>query len=283
MFEELKQIHNRPKSFEYYTAGDLWTDAYTSEQMLAYHLNEDIDVSSRKGAFIDRSVEWIVSHFGVGAGTKIADFGCGPGLYAARLAQKQAAITGIDFSARSIDYAQQEAQQRGLSIDYVHQNYLEYETKEHFDLILMIMCDFCALSPVQRKHMLEAFRRFLTDDGAILLDVYSLKAFALRKEAVVCQENLLDGFWSGEKYYGFLNTFKYEQEKVVLDKYTIIEARRTRTIYNWLQYFSPESLESEFAACGLKVEDFYGDVAGAVFDPEGTEFAVVARANSSVT
>jgi hypothetical protein len=48
-------------------------DEHTSEQMLSFPLDEDIDVSSRNAAFIDRSVEWIVSSFNVGAGTKIAD------------------------------------------------------------------------------------------------------------------------------------------------------------------------------------------------------------------
>ncbi len=97
MFEELEKINARPKPFEFYTASDLWTDEHTSEQMLSFHLNEEIDVSSRNAAFIDLSVEWITSHFNVIAGTKIADFGCGPGLYTTRLAQKQAAVTGIDF------------------------------------------------------------------------------------------------------------------------------------------------------------------------------------------
>jgi len=62
-----------------------------------------------------------------------------------------------------------------------------------------------------------------------------------------------------------------------LDQYTIVESTRTRTVYNWLQYFSPELLANEFAESGFKVEGFYGDVAGSAFDPAGHEFAVVAR------
>jgi len=73
IFKEIENINRRPKPFEFYTASDLWTDEYTSKQMLAYHLNENIDVSSRNGKFIDHSVEWIVSHFKVETGTKIAD------------------------------------------------------------------------------------------------------------------------------------------------------------------------------------------------------------------
>lgn len=277
MFEEIDKINTRPEPFEFYTASDLWTDEHTSKQMLTYHLNESIDMSSRNVEFISRSVEWIASHFNVGAETKIADFGCGPGLYTSRLAQRQADVTGIDFSKRSIQYAQEVATRKKLAIHYVNQNYLEFETDDRFHLILMIMCDFCALSPTQRKKMLSKFHTILEPGGSVLLDVYSLAAFGQREEAATYKANLLNGFWSPNKYYGFLNTFKYEEEKVVLDKYTLIEASRTRTVYNWLQYFSPEALEREFGECGFTVEKLYADVAGSPFDPETTEIAVVAK------
>ncbi len=277
MFDELEKINARPKPFEFYTTSDLWTDEHTSEQMLSYHLNEQVDLSSRNAEFINRSVEWITSEFNVGAGTKIADFGCGPGLYATRLARKQADVTGIDFSNRSIQYAQKVAAAEGLSIRYENQNYLEFETDERFDLILMIMCDFCALSPAQRNKMLSKFYTILAPGGSVLLDVYSLTAFDQRQESAIYEVNLLDGFWSPSKYYGFVNTLKYESENVVLDKYTIVEASRTRIVYNWLQYFSREALEREFVECGFAVEKLYSDVAGSPFDSESKEFAVVAR------
>jgi cyclopropane fatty-acyl-phospholipid synthase-like methyltransferase len=222
-------------------------------------------------------VKWIVSNFNITAKTRIADFGCGPGLYTARLAQTGADVTGIDFSKRSIHYAEEFAAKEGLSINYVNQNYLEYETDERFDLVLMITCDFCALSPVQRKSVLDKFHLILNPGGAVLLDVYSLMAFNQREEKAIYKANLLDGFWSPNKYYGFLNTFKYDDEKVVLDKYTIVEAKRTRTFYNWLQYFSPDILTREFSECGFSIEKLYADVAGSPFNPESDEFAVVAR------
>jgi hypothetical protein len=141
----------------------------------------------------------------------------------------------------------------------------------------MIMCDFCALSGAQRKKMLTKFHTLLEQGGSVLLDVYSLNAFARRAETALYEANLLDGFWSPNKYYGFQNTFKYEREKVVLDKYTLFEAGRTWTIYNWLEYFSPETLEREFTECGFTIEEILADVAGRPFNPKADEFAVVAK------
>jgi len=141
----------------------------------------------------------------------------------------------------------------------------------------MIMCDFCALSPEQRHTMLTKFCKLLRPNGRVLLDVYSLSAFEQREEGASYAEDLLDGFWSPGKYYGFLTTFRYEDEKVALDKYTIVEPGRTRTVYNWLQYFSPGVLLKEFEAAGLSVEDKYANVAGSPYVESASEFAVVGK------
>lgn len=277
IFKELEQVYKRPDPFEFYTAADLWADEHTSRQMLRFHLNESIDTSSRRIEFINRSVDWITSRFSINKETMIADFGCGPGLYTIRLAQKQALVTGIDFSPNSIEHARNAAREKDLSIDYACQNYLEYSTDKRFDLIIMIMCDFCALSPEQRRQILQKFRTHLRPDGSILFDVYTLNAFKARQKTSVCEINLLNGFWSPNRYYGFLNSFKYEDEKVVLDKYSIFEANQSKTIYNWLQYFSVEGLKSELLDCGFIVTDLYSDVAGNTYDWQGNEMAVVAQ------
>jgi SAM-dependent methyltransferase len=245
--------------------------------MLSFHLNEAIDVSSRNAEFINRSVEWIASEFNIGRGFKIADFGCGPGLYAAPLAKRGANATGIDFSKRSIEYAKEVAAREQLNISYVQQNYLEFETEDRFDLVLMIMCDFCALSPTQRKGILRKFHRILKPSGSILLDVYSLSAFEQKEEVATYEVNQLNGFWSPNKYYGFLNTFKYDEEKIALDKYTIIELNRSRKVHNWLQYFAPEDLERELIEAGFSVKGLYSDVAGTPYDRKSSEFAVIAN------
>jgi SAM-dependent methyltransferase len=277
MFKALKEINSRPTPFQFYTADELWANEHTSKQMLEYHLNESIDLSSRNKNFIERSVEWIVSHFEVDKNTEIADFGCGPGLYTTRLAERGAIVTGIDFSENSLKYAKQIAAKKDLKINYVLTNYLDFETSSSFDLITMIMCDFCVLSPEQRKKMLSKFNSLLKPNGSVLLDVYSLNSFNQREESATYELNQLNGFWSPEDYYCFVNIFKYEKEKVILDKYTIIEESRQRVVYNWLQCYSKDSLRNEFEENGFKVKELYSDVAGKSFSPESTEIAIVAK------
>ena len=277
MFETLRKINERPEPFQFYTAEELWTNEYTAQQMLMYHLNKDVEAASRNSQFIARSLEWIVTHFQVGPNTTVADFGCGPGLYANRLAERGATVTGIDFSRNSLEYAQKVAAERGLEVNYVQANYLDFETTERFDLIIMIMCDFSVLSPEQRTKLLSKFRALLKPGGAVLLDVHSLSYFEQREESATYELNQLHGFWSPEDYYGFVNTFKYAPEKLILDKYSIVEPARQRVVYNWFQCYSQDTLTQLFEENGLQVEAFYSDGAGQAFSAESAEMAVVAK------
>jgi len=276
MFKELKEINSRPGPFQFYTADKLWTNEHTSKQMLEYHLNESIDVSSRNIKFIESSVEWIASHFKISENTKVTDFGCGPGLYTLMLAQRGADVTGIDFSKNSLNYAKQAAEEKGLHIDYIHADYLKFRTSKRFDLIIMIMCDFCALSPEQRESLLLKFYSLLKPGGSVLLDVFSFNAFNQREESATYELNQLNGFWSAEDYYCFVNTFKYDKEKVVLDKYTIFEESGKREVYNWLQFYSKDSLSTEFIKHGFEIKGLYSDVAGRAFDNKSQEISIIA-------
>ena len=101
MYETLKKINERPKPFEFYTARELWTNEHTVRQMLQYHLNDDIEASSRNSAFIEKSCNWIADHFNI-EGKKVIDFGCGPGLYATRLAQKGAFVNTFKYEDEKV-------------------------------------------------------------------------------------------------------------------------------------------------------------------------------------
>jgi len=281
-FSFLECVLDKPRPFSVCTTKELWTDEHMSKQMLAFHLDGETDVASRRAGFIDAAARWMAERFALSAQSRVIDFGCGPGLYTSRLARTGAEVHAIDFSSRSIDYAREFARRESLPIRYVEADYLEHQPEGAFDLITMIMCDFSALSPLQRETLLTKFSGLLSDRGRVLLDVYSLQAFTDKfmgkREGAICEENLLDGFWSAEPYFGCVSSVSYDDEKVGLDKYTIVERDRQREIYNWLQYFTPDSLAQEARAVGLEIEEVLGDVGGSPYDVGAAEFAVVMKA-----
>jgi SAM-dependent methyltransferase len=207
----------------------------------------------------------------------VLDLGCGPGLYAHRLARAGANVTGIDFSSRSISYAREAAARDGLRVTYINEDYLTWEPDGRFDLVMTIMRDFCAIGPDQRRVLLDKIEHALEPEGAFLFDVDSLVALEGRTESTWYAPVPEGGFWSPNPYFEFLRSFLYSEDGVFLQKHVIVEAERTRTIYDWVQHFSPESLASELAESGLEIASLFGDVTGQPFDPQSAQFAVIAR------
>ena len=99
LFSALESINKKPNPFSIYTARELWTDEHTSEQMLAFDLDGEVDVSSRRTSFIDSSARWMIERFALSESSRVIDFGCGPGLYTSRFARLGAEVVGIDFSS----------------------------------------------------------------------------------------------------------------------------------------------------------------------------------------
>lgn len=276
MYPELLEQYTRPAPFSRYTAATLWTDDHISSRMLAHHLETDTDLASRRPQAIDGIVDWIDRAVDL-SGKAVCDIGCGPGLYATRMAERGATVTGIDFSQRSIAFARDAAVRAGLPIDYRHQDYLTGDLPPHQDLVCLIYGDLCALSPDQRYTLYGKVAQALKPGGTFICDVFSLAQYAEREESAACSRRLMGGFWAAGDYFGFHNTFLYEELKLVLDRYLIVEPERTREVFNWLQYFDPRELSEELTQAGLTAETVVDALTGGPWEDASRMFAVVAR------
>ncbi len=280
MFDELLAINDRPAVYSRMTIASLWTDPHVSKEMLRYHLDGSVAAASERIEDIEAATAWLTSTFAIGAGSRVLDLGCGPGLYTLRLAGTGAAVTGVDFSANSLAYANRAAAEAGLTIDYVEADYLEWQPTPpdaRFDLVTMIMRDYGAMAPAQRVALARKVASLLSPGGAFVFDLDSMPAFDQRDESASYSPAPNGGFWSADPYFEFRTTFRYPQDAATLERFVIFEAERRREIYNWVQFFSPESLATELAAAGLAIDAVLADVTGRPFDPESSIFAVVAR------
>ena len=276
MYDLLREQHTRPEPFSRYTAATLWTDAHISARMLAHHLDTETDISSRQATAIDGMVAWIDRVVGL-SGRHVLDLGCGPGLYATRMAKRGASVTGIDFSERSIAFARDAAAAEGLPIDYRHQDYLAGDLPGGQDLIVLIYGDLCALSPEQRQVLYGKIVGALKPGGTFISDAFSLTQYAGRTETAACGRRFMDGFWAEGDYFGFLNTFLYDDLKLALDRYLIVEPARSWEVFNWLQYFDPRDLSAELEQAGLTSEAIVDALTGGPWEDASRMFAVVAR------
>ena len=131
-----------------FTPGEplFWDDPHISAQMLSAHLNPKHDLASRQPETIDRSVDWVMRLLSLHPGAAVLDLGCGPGLFAVRMCRRGFKVTGVDYSRRSIEYAEQYAQEQKLDILYRYQNYLDLADEGLYDCALLIYGDYCPLS-----------------------------------------------------------------------------------------------------------------------------------------
>jgi SAM-dependent methyltransferase len=277
MFSLLNNFAIRPDVFSEYTAPALWNHPHVSRQMLRFHLDPNTDLASRRPETMDASVAWLDAQLTL-RGKRVCDLGCGPGLYTKRFVALGAEVTGIDFSEYSLAYAKADADAAGKEITYLQADYTKTRLPAETDLFTLIFCDFCALSPPQRQGLLREVHAALNPSGHFALDVLSMREFESYQEGDLIESRLMDGLWSANDYLGLKKSFKYLLEKVSLDRYLIIEADEQREIYNWLQYFSKESLAAELRAAGFELEATAGSLAGEPLHEDSGLIGVIARA-----
>lgn len=276
LYDDLTSLMKPPKRYAF-TGEPFWDDEHISSQMLAAHLDPAYEGASRAHAFIDRSAAWIASVAPPAAYPRLLDAGCGPGLYAERLARAGYAVTGVDFSRRSIDYASRAAARQGLAIDYRLQNYLELDAGGPFDAAIMIYCDYGALSTEDRRTVLRKLHAHLKPGGLLVLDVFSPCAFDAFAEGRTWEDHPAGGFWRPGPHLEVQRRLKYGDD-VTLEQIAIVDEAGTTAYHLWNTYFAPEALACELEAAGFAVESLHGDAAGAPYAADSPTIAVVARA-----
>ena len=115
MFDSISKSLEKPPIYTKAKAA-FWNDEHISKQMLKAHLDPEFEGASRKLKFIQESVIWIKESVSPVKYPLLLDIGCGPGIYAEKFSKEGYQVTGIDYSKRSIDYAQQSASKQNLDI-----------------------------------------------------------------------------------------------------------------------------------------------------------------------
>ena len=272
----IRQLQERPEPF---TPGEplFWDDPHISTQMLKAHLNPDNDLASRRPQTIQKSADWLIASLGLQAGDSVLDLGCGPGLYAARLAERGLRVTGVDYSRRSVDYANAYAQKHGLDIHYRYQNYLTLEDENLYDAALLIYGDFCPLAPEQRKKLLGNVHRALKPGGHFVLDVTT----PIHRQKHGSRNGwyaVETGFWKPGPHLVLEDGFDYPRQAIFLDQAIAIEESGKVSVYrNWFQDFTSKTITAELEMGGFAVQSIWNDLLGTPFTGNGGWIGIITR------
>jgi SAM-dependent methyltransferase len=273
---QLIELQHEPEPF---TPGEplFWDDPHISSQMLQVHLDPNIEAASRCPETIDRSVVWLINTLSLKAGDSILDLGCGPGLYASRIARAGLRVTGVDYSRRSIAYASEYASDNDLDITYRYENYLDLHDENQYDAALLIYGDFCPLGPEQRSKLLQNVYRALKPHGKFVLDVTTREHRREHGNRNGWQA-LEKGFWKPCPHLVLEEGFDYPEQSIWLDQFTVIEADGKVSVYrNWFQDYTPETICVELKQNHFAVQGYWGDLTGSPYTPESEWIGVIAQ------
>jgi SAM-dependent methyltransferase len=193
-------------------------------------------------------------------GMRVLDLGCGPGLYAERLYKLGHSVTGIDFSRRSINYAKKSSEEKGYDINYFYKNYLEIDYENCFDLVILIYCDFGALTDGERDELLKKIYRALKPGGVFVFDVFT-EGILEEKKASKNWYASNKGFWSGNHHMVLSEVFHYPENKVFLDQDIVITGDNEYEIYrSYTRYYSAGDLTQLLSGAAFKNQRFFYNI-----------------------
>lgn len=247
-----------------------WDDEHISKGMLEAHLNPDLESASRKMDDIERSVKWLSSV--IPQNGRILDLGCGPGLYTKRLSDLGYEVTGMDYSKRSLAYAVSQDEKT----EYIYKNYLELDECGRFDVVTLIYCDYGALTPDERKTLLDRVFCALKPGGLFILDVFSGKSFERKEETSSWTLYENGGYWSPEPHVCLEAVCLYESNMVSADQYIVITKEKAKEYILWNTAYTRESLTDELSAAGFVLQGLCDDVCGAPYTGEADTLCSVA-------
>ncbi len=253
-----------------------WDDPHISKSMLEAHLNPDHDAASRRPDTIDREVEHLVSSGTLRPGDRVLDLGCGPGLYASRLAGKGMKVTGVDISQRSLNYAIAQAKEQGLDIDYRCMNFFDIDYSGDFDAAIQTHGEMCTFPDAKRDELFAKIHQTLKPDGLFIFDVTTRaqRAKAGKQNGWYASDG---GFWRSGTHLVLEQGFDYSEDNVWLDQYTVVDEEKISVYRNWFHDHTLQSIRQALQNTGFVIVNVWNDLAGTPYEEGGDWIAIVSQ------
>jgi SAM-dependent methyltransferase len=253
-----------------------WDDPHIAKSMLEAHLNPTHDAASRRPETIDKEVKNLISSGILKKGEKILDLGCGPGLYASRLAAKGLKMTGVDISQNSLNYATVQAKEKGLDIEYRLMSFFDLDYSGEFDAAIQTEGEIGTFSNDKRDALLAKIHHALKSRGLLVFDVTTPA-----QNPNPCPRfhwYITDGgFWRPGRHFALEQRFNYPEDDVYVDQYIVMDEKRITVYRIWNHNYTPESIRPVLEKTGFRIEHTWNDLTGPPYQQGGEWLAIVAR------
>jgi ubiquinone/menaquinone biosynthesis C-methylase UbiE len=115
--------------------------------------------------------EYIIQALGTKPGAQVLDVGCGYGRHAMELAARGFRVFGLDLSTQLLVRGGEEAERRGLSIEFVHGDMREIAYDSQFEGAYCVFSTFGYFDDETNKKTLANVSRALKPGGRLLLEI----------------------------------------------------------------------------------------------------------------
>jgi SAM-dependent methyltransferase len=221
---------------------------------------------------IARQCDFLEKRLRLRPGSTLLDVGCGLGLTVVELCTRGYLGVGLDLSLAMLSRASEEAQGRGMRINFLHSDMRDMNFEGAFDGLMCLGTTFGYFDDETNKKVLERFLRALKPGGNLVLDVVN------RDHVIRAQPNLIwfegDGcVCMEESEFNFFTSRLHVKRTVILDG-----GKQAETEYA-LRLYSLHELGQLLNSAGFRVTEVSGREAlpGVFFGQESPQMIVVAE------
>lgn len=253
-----------------------WNDPEFSERMLAEHLSQDHDLASRKSEAIDTHVDWILSSSPDRGPKRVLDLGCGPGLYAQRLAGRGCKYVGLDFSPASIRYAQESAAAVGLDCRFILGDLRDQDFGSGYDLVMLIYGQFNVFPREVGIEILKKAHSALEPGGRLVMEFQGAEQIRSGAQAGPSWYSVATGLFSDRPHLVLQENFWDDDAAASTTRFMVVDAASGEVTRYALsnEAYTAEEIEEALRATGFNEVEHFPSLAGRAVAEE-TDLPVV--------
>lgn len=215
---------------------------------------------------------FVADALGVEPGMRLLDVGCGYGRHAMELAARGYQIVALDLSLPLLLRGADEAQRRGLSINFVHGDMRELAFESQFDGVYCLFSTFGYFDEENNRKAIEGMARAIKPGSRMVLDVLNRDYLIGDLPTRVWWEG--DGCVVLEEVdFNYFSSRVHSNRSVVFDDGRQVEQEIS------LRAYSLHELGKLLHAAGLRVIEVSGSMAtrGRFFGNQSREIIIIAE------
>jgi SAM-dependent methyltransferase len=223
-----------------------------------------------------REASFIVDGLSARPGMQLLDVGCGYGRHAMELAARGYHVVGLDLSLPLLIRGADEAQRRGLTINFVHGDMRELTFESQFDGAYCVFSTFGYFDDETNKRVATNVARALKPGGRFVIDV-------LNRDYIV-GDLPTRVWWEGDGCVVLEEVdFNYFTSRLVSNRSVVFEDGRQLEQEISIRVYGLHELGKLLHAAGFRVIEVSGGLAtrGRYFGKDSRQLIVVAERRAS--